>query len=158
MIMNKFDMHRLNRLINLYFEGLTTLDQEQELRRMLDDPSANWPEALEARAVLSYASVSPVRGGASGKRNSLRPLLAAVSAAAVIAIVSVVGWHFTSPSAAVECIAYVDGRPVNDSQAVMGIIESDLSMLGDASSDVSGEISSELNAISNAINSENTTL
>ena len=47
----------LNQLIELYFEGMTTLEQERQLRSMLADGRFRSREADEARAVLGVSAI-----------------------------------------------------------------------------------------------------
>lgn len=146
---------RLSHLIQLYFDGETTLEQERELRAMLADPKVTGEEADEARAVISFAVSSPSHAASSTvKPPSRKPsrFMAAVSVAASVAVVAMVGYGLFHPRNNAECMAYVDGNVITDSEVVMEMVETDLSALGQASSDVSSDITDDLDAISSALN------
>ncbi len=136
-------------LIALYFEGLTTLEQERKLRALLADSSVSGPEADEARAVMSFAAMSP---DVIPPQRSRHPMVAAIASAAatVVLLIMLVCGLFASPEAP-EYMAYIDGRPVDNHEEVISTIESDLSMLGEASENVSDEIDDNLNALSSAL-------
>ena len=55
----------INRLIELYFDGSTTLQQEEELRRILADVRPPYsPQIESALAVMGYTAVmQPVQAG-----------------------------------------------------------------------------------------------
>lgn len=146
--------NRLSHLIQLYFDGETTLEQERELRALLADPKVTGEEADEARAVIGFAMSSPASAPAARKASPRKPshIMAAVSVAASVAVVAMVGYGIFHPRHNSECLAFVDGNMITDSEVVMEMVETDLSALGQASSDVSSDITDELDAISSAIN------
>ncbi len=142
--------HEARSLIALYFEGLTTLGQEQRLRTLLADPELKGSEFDEARAVMSFAAISP---DTIPQRRSRRPLYAAIaSVAASAAIIVVLASLFARPIAQPDYLAYVDGHRIDNQEEVMSIVNADLSLLGEASADISDDIDSDLNALSSAIN------
>ena len=52
----------LIRLINKYFEGETSLNEERQLRSALNETSSADPRIEEARAVMAYTAVASLRG------------------------------------------------------------------------------------------------
>lgn len=58
----------LIRLINKYFEGETSLNEERQLRSALNETSSADPRIEEARAVMAYTAVaSSLRGNEKGR-------------------------------------------------------------------------------------------
>ncbi len=56
----------LIRLINKYFEGETSLNEERQLRSALNETSSADPRIEEARAVMAYTAVASLRGNERG--------------------------------------------------------------------------------------------
>lgn len=136
-------------LIALYFEGLTSLEQEERLRRILADPDVKGPEADEARAVMSFAAMAD---DDIQQKRPLRPrIFAAASIAASVTVIALIGWNLFRNTSAPECMAYVDGKQIDDAEYVMALINEDLDMLGEASENVSEEIDDNLSAFSSAL-------
>lgn len=57
----------LIRLINKYFEGETSLNEERQLRSALNETSSADPRIEEARAVMAYTAVASLRGNEKGR-------------------------------------------------------------------------------------------
>lgn len=57
----------LIRLINKYFEGETSLNEERQLRSALNETSSADPRIEEARAVMAYTAVASLRGNERGR-------------------------------------------------------------------------------------------
>lgn len=151
--MSESNQQHLRHLIKLYFDGATTLEQDRELRRLLAEPWASGADADEARAVMSFACMTPRRK--TPRTPLMHHVAASLSAAASVAVAAVIGWSLLAERGQQpECIAYVDGREITDTETVMEIIDSDLDALGKASSDMSDDITDDLSSISNAINIE----
>ena len=154
----------LEHLIELYFDGLTSRAQEEELRRLAADPAIKGEAIDELRAVMSFSAMSPVKPELSATPNR-KPIilrLTAWSAAAAVAIVVAVGgWNAINGSRAGitdGCMAYVDGKPVDDPGEVMRMVDADLSALGEAANGLSEDIDCELGALSSAMNQENSAI
>jgi hypothetical protein len=110
-------------LIDKYFEGETSPEEERALRGFLartDDPAFN-----EARAVLGYFSAQRSRRAARSRAGRLTGLLAA---AAAIAIVAVLG-HALIPRTDDTCIIYAYGEKNTDTQSVLDDVHQTLSDL-----------------------------
>ncbi len=146
----------LQKLIDLYFNGLTTLEQEQRLRDILADPSVTAPGADDVRAVMSFAAMTPAESAQSdGRRVPLWLRVSSVAASA--AVIATAGFFMLNrPSAADGCLAYVDGVRVEDAGRIKEIVDSDLKLFGEASGDVSSDIEDDLLELSAAMNTANT--
>lgn len=150
-----------NRLIARYFDGLTSTAEERRLRQLLADAEVTGREADEARAVLSYAAMSGRTvsvATAERQHPPVRRWSAAASVAASIVAAATLGWWaFAGGGAAgdqsADCIAYVDGHRIDDPQQVRDIVDTELSLFGQASDAVADDITDDLNSISSAINS-----
>lgn len=156
------DNMTLHQLIQLYFDGETTLAQERQLRTMLslsDDRSA---EAEEARALLSFFSASrsiepaqqlpamshspkPI---ARKRLKAFRNLVAAAVAIAVLLGGAMLWFPSASLSAGADsgCLAYarVQGESTHDPSRIDDLIFSQLSEMSDAAGDVRQSVDEEL--------------
>ncbi|MDE5643611.1 MAG: hypothetical protein K2I56_08985 [Muribaculaceae bacterium] len=134
----------LHRLIELYFDGMTSLDEERQLRRLLADGRFRSAEAEEARAVMCVAvGLSPT---CSRKPRRL-PAFGRVAAAAVAAVAVVsAGLYFGSGektlpvSKGQECYAYVGTELVRDPEVVMEIMQAQLAEMSEVADDFSRDI------------------
>lgn len=148
---------QLHILIERYFDGLTSLEEERTLRSLLASvaPGSD-PLADEARAVMGFSLASPLPAPAKRPaRRRLSPALRAWSGAAAAAVILfAIGWsvQHTAPQSSEQCVAYIDGRAVTDHSAVMALVHTDLAALGSASGNVNSEISSEMSQMSEAFN------
>ena len=140
----------LHKLINRYFDGDTTLDEERALRRALATPprNASKTDALadEARAVMGFSLAAPAR-----KTRHVMPWRG-VAAVAVTAIVdtSILTGNFGHNEP--EYVAYLNGEKIADSNTVMNLMLSDLHEMGAASESMESDISENFNAIADAMN------
>ncbi len=141
----------LHDLINRYFNGETTLDEERTLRRALAHPPHDAPEsdslADEARAVMGFSLSAPAR-----KTKRMPPLwrsVAAVAVAAITATTIVVGNISTHEP---RYVAYLNGEKIADSNAVMNLMLSDLHEMGEASASLESDIAGDLNEMADIMN------
>lgn len=115
-------------LIERYFDALTSPEEEAALRRFLTSPEAAAPKYDEVRAVMGFLAVgrrvhAPAAAAAEprhGKRRLALRLRVAAAAAAVAAIG--LGVALTAPWTDGNddaCVAYVGGKRVTDTEAVM---------------------------------------
>lgn len=140
------DMNKLNALIEKYFDGATTLDEERLLRRMLADPSFQGESVDEARAVLGFmaAGASP-HADVSGRRSV--SWLTSAGVAASLAVAVTIGMWMHRESTSPDMIAYVGGCEIRDRREVMDIVEADLAAFGLAAMDADMQIDAELSDI-----------
>lgn len=148
---------RLKHLSELYFEGLTSLEEEAELRRLVADPELTVPEADEIRAVMSFGAWKPTPRASlpARKRPAILRLPTIAAAAASVAIVATVGYrHFSGTAEQSDCYAYVDGHLIENPEKVMSIVTADLQALGDASETIEEEIDENLSLFSSAMRTQ----
>ncbi len=124
------DQEKLNKLIERYFNGDTTVEEEQMLRNELARSTSHTNEVSEARAVLGYSLAQPV---SKLRRSRHKSLLHAAASAAIIFTASYAGYQvYTYNSTQAECFAYIDGQKVTDTGAVMSLMIEGLSNVADA--------------------------
>lgn len=135
--------NNLDSLIERYFEGETSLEEEKLLKAMVARSDDSRYDAV--RAVLGY-------GVATRKRTALRRRrLGMVSAAAVasIAVVSI-AWLNLSTNTGTgnsECYAVVEGRYTSDQSEVLSIMQSDIGDIRSAQEDAGNCIAEQLKDI-----------
>ena len=103
-------------LAERYFDALTTLHEEEELREFLGTPQASSPRFDEIKAVMGYF----VTRKAKNKNNKRRGNAIKWSAAAIVAaIISTALWHSVPQPTHDVCIAYIDGKEFTDEAIVL---------------------------------------
>lgn len=148
----------LYRLIDLYFDGETSIAQERTLRSEVALPKwSGDPRADEVRAVMGFALVAPHRPTTTVTADHGIPGWWRVAAAvAVIAIAA--GGIMLRPRPAGgsgECYAYVDGKMVDDLTTVHALLEEELSEIKEASEDTGKGMAEEWNAMREAFDEIN---
>ena len=135
--------NNLDSLIERYFEGETSLEEEILLKAMVARSDDSKYDAV--RAVLGY-------GVATRKRTALRRRrLGMVSAAGGASIVVVsIAWlkRFTKKSTGnSECYAVLEGRYISDQSEVLSIMQSDIGDIRSAQEDAGNYIAEQLKDI-----------
>lgn len=165
--MNNNELDRIHYLIDRYFEGETSLAQEQELRRLVATQSESADPAIrEARAVLGYfaegrhADEQPMEEQPTeklyvGKRTGRFIHVSRIAGiAAAIAVVAIIGVKLHGlGSATSDCYTYVGSRCITDRDAVEAAIFSDLKAVSEASENVEDEITDDINLLHEALQS-----
>ena len=131
----------LEQLIERYFDGMTTVVEENMLRQHLAHCPWNSEAINEARMVMGYFAThsdQQRRRATSGSRQRI------IGIAASIAIILAVGgyalWHQQHPGDV--CIAWVNGKVVNDNHEVMAMIANDMSNMNHAADAMTQQLSS----------------
>ena len=131
----------LEQLIDSYFDGETSIQEEQMLRETLADCPWSSKAIDEARFTMGYFVAHRQEAQRASKRNYRRQL---IGIAASIAIILAVGgyalWHQQQPSDV--CIAYVNGNVVEDNNKVMALIANDMSKMDNAANAMTNQLSS----------------
>lgn len=135
--------NNLDSLIERYFEGETSIEEEKLLKKMVARSDDIRYDAV--RAVLGY-------GVATRKRTALRRRrLGMVSAAAVasIAVVSIAWLNLSTKTGTgnSECYAVVEGRYTSDQSEVLSIMQSDIGDIRSAQEDAGNCIAEQLKDI-----------
>lgn len=130
----------LEQLIGRYFDGMTTVDEERELRWHL--AHCRWTSDVidDARVVMGYFAAHTQHH----RRKELAIRHRMIGIAASIAIVLAVGgyalWHQQRP--ADVCIAYVNGQVVQGDDQVMAMVAEDLNRIDNAANAMTNQLSS----------------
>ena len=131
----------LKQLIERYFDGETSVQEEQMLREILADCPWSSEAIDEARFTMGYFAAHSHEGQRVAKKTSSNKF---IGIAATIAIVLAAGgyalWH--QQQSADVCIAYVNGLVVQDDDKVMALIANDLNMMDNAADAMTDQLSS----------------
>ena len=133
---------QLEELIGRYFEGETSVQEEQALRQCLADCPWHSETIDEARFTMGYfAAYRHQQVRKSRWLTNDRIIGIAASIAVILAVGGYVIWH-QQPQTTDMCIAYVNGKTIDSSEQVMELIENDLNTIGEASQGMTAQLSS----------------
>lgn len=135
------DQAELEQLINRYFDGKTSVQEEQMLRETLAD--CPWSSELidEARFTMGYFIAHRKAEQQTSKKSYRRQVIGiAASIAIIIAAGGYALWHQQQSDDI--CIAYVNGRVVQDNDKVMTLVANDLSKMDNAANAMTNQLSS----------------
>lgn len=131
----------LEQLIERYFDGETTLQEEQALKQALADCPWTSDTINEARFAMGYFTTHKQQQRHSAIVTMRRR---AIGIAASIAVLLTIGgallWQTQRPQDV--CIAYVNGKAITSDDAVMALIEKDLNTMDNASNSMAAQLSS----------------
>ena len=131
----------LEALIERYFEGMTSLEQEDAMRQCLAHCPWSSEAIDDARMVMGYFAAHSKqhrRSVPSGMRQGIIGIAASI--AVILAVGGYVLWHQSQPDD--MCIAYVNGTVVNDNDKVMALVANDMSKMDDATDALTNQLSS----------------
>lgn len=139
---------QLHILISRYFDGETSLDEERALRAALSRLENPDSEAKEAMAVMGYATaVTPTDRSVAISRSKTRPLRVWGScvAAALVAAALVTPLFKTQRlrGGGGECVAYVNGIRIDDTETVTAIMMNQLGEAANASDRIADNITDQ---------------
>jgi ferric-dicitrate binding protein FerR (iron transport regulator) len=131
----------LEQLIERYFDGLTTVEEETALRACLARCPWHSESIEDAQVVMGYFAALDKDQRHSAARTT-RQRIAGIAASIVIVLsVAVFAlWHQWQPMD--ECVAYVNGQAISNDREVMALVENDLSSIGNASQGMTAQLSS----------------
>ncbi len=131
----------LERLIERYFDGMTTVEEEKALRSHLAHCPWSSQAIDEARMVMGYFAA---HGDQQRQHTSSGTRQRIIGIAASIAVILAVGtyaiWHLQRPSDV--CIAYVDGHVIQSDEKVLSMIADDMDMMDNAANAMTHQLSS----------------
>lgn len=147
-IMNEKTTHNL---INRYFDGDTTLQQERMLRQMLSQLDSPDELEREAMAVMGFSAAATV---SSPKRSSVSRSSIFRAAASIILLITAATALLTHtlPENHDRCVAYVDGQRISDTEEIHRLMMLNLSEMAEASENLDNEVALTLNDLSDFIN------
>ena len=133
---------QLEQLIERYFDGMTSLQEENAMRQVLAHCPWQSDAIDDAKVVMGYFSAHSNQQRQSAIKVTRKR---AIGIAASIAIVLAVGgftlWHQQVNDKDL-CVAYVNGKTIHNNDEVMALIQNDLNMIGDASQGMTAQLSS----------------
>lgn len=131
----------LEQLIERYFDGLTTVEEEAALRACLARCPWHSESIEDAQVVMGYFAALGKDQRHSAARTT-RQRIAGIAASIVIVLsVAVFAlWQQWQPMD--ECVAYVNGQAISNDREVMALVENDLSSIGNASQGMTAQLSS----------------
>ena len=131
----------LEQLIDRYFDGETTVQEEQALREALADCPWSSETIDEARFTMGYfAAHKQQRRRVATFTNRFRITAIAASIALLLTVGLTTLWHHQQTDD--MCIAYVNGKAISNDDAVMALIANDLNSMEDASQSMAAQLSS----------------
>ena len=138
----------LEQLIECYFDGMTTVEQEAALREALAQCPWQSETINEAKAVMGYFVAHSQRSRrATLHQSRLRIAGIAATIALIIAIGGYHLWQNHGQTPENVCIAYVNCKVLDNDEEVMALIEQDLNNINAASQGMAAQLSSLGDAI-----------
>ena len=132
---------QLEALIERYFEGMTTLEQEDAMRQCLAHCPWSSQAIDDARMVMGYFAAHAEQHHNQVTRGLRQRFIGiAASIAVILAVGGYVLWHQSQPSDV--CIAYVNGMVVEDNDKVMALVANDMSKMDNAANAMTNQLSS----------------
>ena len=139
----------INRLTERYYAGLTSLEEERELRRLLAEERTDDDHDAD-RAVAAYTAMMRPRRTGMADSGAWRRAMRTAAALMVGAGLTYAAITF-SPDAGDECYALVDQRRIDDREAVMGIMEATLGEVARAQADMRSSVADQFNEINSQL-------
>ena len=132
----------LEQLIERYFDGEASVQEEQMLREILAD--CHWSsEAIdEARFTMGYFAAHRQEKARTAQKTHRRQLIGIAATIAIVLAIGIPAMYHSWFAPHNECIAYVNGKIIDNDETVMALIESDLSKMEDASNSMAAQLQS----------------
>lgn len=143
------NIDNLLQLIDRYFDGLTSADEERELREALADTRLSSPAIDEARAVMGVFAAAR-RIEAPGPRRLL-PQMAIAAAASLALLIGAAAWFLRPAGDDSLNFALVGSQRIDDYSEIESLMHADLSCIADARSQVDASIAAELEALNDVV-------
>ncbi len=139
----------LERLICRYFEGDTTVQEEQALREALADCPWSSEVINEARFTMGYFVAHTQEQSHKSAIVNRRRIIGIAATIAIILTIGIPALSHKWFTPQYECIAYVNGKVIADNQkAVMSLIAQDLSNMDMATREMDNAIADDMNNMS----------
>ena len=132
----------LEQLIERYFDGETSVKEEQMLRETLADCPWSSEAIDEARFTMGYFAARCQEKERIARKTHRRQLIGIAASIAIILAIGIPAMYHSWFAPRNECIAYVDGKIIDNDDVVMALIESDLSKMEDASNSMAAQLHS----------------
>ena len=132
----------LEQLINRYFDGETSVQEEQMLRETLADCPWSSEVIDEARFTMGYFVAHRKAEQRASKKSYRRQVIGIAASIAIILAIGIPAMYHSWFAPQPQCIAYVNGKVIDNDEAVMALIASDLSKMEDASNNMAAQLQS----------------
>ncbi len=132
----------LEQLINRYFDGETSVQEEQMLRETLADCPWSSEAIDEARFTMGYFVAHRKARQQTSKKSYRRQVIGIAASIAIILAIGIPAMYHSWFAPQPQCIAYVNGKVIDNDDVVMALIESDLSKMEDASNSMAAQLQS----------------
>ena len=132
----------LEQLINRYFDGETSVQEEQMLRETLADCPWSSEVIDEARFTIGYFVAHRKAGQQTSKKSYRRQVIGIAASIAIILAIGIPAMYHSWFAPQPQCIAYVNGKVIYNDDVVMALIASDLSKMEDASNSMAAQLQS----------------
>lgn len=155
------DKTTLYALIERYFEADMTPGEEKELLGILLDSDLSDPKVSEALAVMGYARMIKKPAAEKPRRNHLkavwRPVVTVAASVAGVAVLiaGLVVSQSNTDALLPDSYAYSGGERIDNLQQILSIVESQMSDMSEAQSDMLNEVTADLDEIRGAMNELN---
>lgn len=136
----------LEQLIERYFDGETSLQDEQMLREALADCPWESETINEAKFTMGYFAAHKQQGRRVTTVNDRFRIMAIAASVAVLLTVGI-GLLWQNHQANNVCVAYVNGKAIHNEQEVFNLLQSDLNDMGNATQGLANQLSSLGDAI-----------
>jgi hypothetical protein len=136
----------LEELIGRYFDGETTIEEEQVLKQCLAECPWNSEAIDEARFTMGYFTAHKQQSSRVAKRvNRSRFTAIAASIAVLLAVGAGLLWQ--AGQADDVCVAYVNGKAIHNEKEILSLMHNDLNAMGKATQGLAEQLSSLGDAI-----------
>ena len=141
----------LEQLIERYFDGETTVQEEQALRETLADCPWSSEAIDEARFTMGYFAAHCQEKARTARKSHRRQLIGIAASIAIILAIGLPAIYHNWFAPQSQCIAYVNGKVIaNNQKAVMSLIAQDLNNMEIATRDLDNMIASDMNDMGDA--------
>lgn len=145
------DQAELEQLIKRYFDGETSIQEEQMLRETLADCPWSSEVIDEARFTMGYFAAHSRETQRSSKRSRRRQVIGIAASIAIILAIGIPALTHNWFAPQSQYIAYVNGKVVaNNQKAVMSLIAQDLNTMDMAICEMDNAIAADINDMGNA--------
>ena len=136
------DQAELEQLIERYFDGDTSVQEEQMLRETLADCPWSSEAIDEARFTMGYFVTHSCESQRVARKNNRNKFIGIAASIAIVLAIGIPAMYHSWFAPQPQCVAYVNGKVIDNDEDVMALIESDLSKMEDASNSMAAQLQS----------------
>ena len=136
------DQAELEQLIERYFDGDTSVQEEQMLRETLADCPWSSEAIDEARFTMGYFVAHSCESQRVARKNNRNKFIGIAASIAIVLAIGIPAMYHSWFAPQPQCVAYVNGKVIDNDEDVMALIESDLSKMEDASNSMAAQLQS----------------